>query len=299
MPPMHDSAVRRGDLLALSSALLFGVSGTVAADAFVSFTPTQIAQFRSVVATFVLGWIAHRRCQVSTGGHLGVLSLLGLFLAAVSINFYWAIERLGVGPGVTIQFLGPSIVLIWMRAVQRRRVPFSAWVAALTALAGTGMITRAWEYQSLDPVGVAAGLGAAISLAGYLISGEYLGRRLPGLTVGAYGFAISALILLVAAPIDLPSAGLVGWSQLGWIAIGGTVLPFMMSLNALRVADPGRVGVLQSIEPAVGAGSAWIVLGQVLTGVQMLGGLVVVVSVAVIQYVTSNVAPDVASPHPI
>ncbi|MEX2423726.1 MAG: EamA family transporter [Acidimicrobiia bacterium] len=296
---MHSTAVRRGDLLALSSALLFGVSGTVAADAFATFSPSQIAQFRSVVAALVLGWIAFRRRQVSTGGHLGVLSLLGLFLASVTINFYWAIERLGVGPGVTIQFLAPSIVLIWMRAVQRRPVPPAAWAAALTALAGTSLITRAWEYQSLDPIGIAAGLGAAFSLAGYLISGEYLGRRLPGLTVGAYGFAISALILLVAAPIELPSAGLVGWSQLVWIAVGGTALPFMMSMTALRVTDPGRVGVLQSIEPAVGAGSAWIVLGQVLTGVQLLGGLVVVMSVAVIQYLTSNVAPDVASPHPI
>ena len=296
---MHDTDVRRGDLLALSSAVLFGVSGTVAADAFVTFAPTQIAQFRAVVAAFVLGWIAYRRGQVSTGGHLGVLGLLGLFLAAVSINFYWAIERLGVGPGVTIQFLAPSIVLIWMRVVQRRRIPTSAWAAALIALVGTGLITRAWEYQALDLVGVGAGLGAAFSLAGYLISGEYLGRRLPGLTVGAYGFAISALILLVAAPIELPSAGLVGWSQLVWIAIGGTVLPFMMSLTALRVTDPGRVGVLQSIEPAIGAGSAWIVLGQSLTGIQLLGGLLVVAAVGVIQYLTSNVAPDAVSPHPI
>jgi drug/metabolite transporter (DMT)-like permease len=297
--PMHSAAVRRGDLLALSSAVLFGVSGTIAADAFASFAPTQIAQFRSVVAAAILGWIAWRRRQTATAGQLGVLTLLGMFLAAVTINFYWAIERLGVGPGVTIQFLGPSLVLVWMRAVQRRSVPSTAWAAALAALAGTGMITRAWEYQALDPVGVVAGLGAAVSLAGYLISGEHLGRRLPGITVGAYGFGISALILLVAAPIEIPVAGPVGWTQLMWIAVGGTVVPFMMSLTALRVADPGRVGVLQSLEPAVGAGSAWIVLGQTLSGVQVVGGLAVVVSVAVIQYLTSNVAPDAPSPHPI
>ncbi|HSJ27689.1 MAG TPA: EamA family transporter [Acidimicrobiia bacterium] len=296
---MHSAAVRRGDLLALSSAVLFGVSGTIAADAFASFDPTQIAQFRSVVAALVLGWIAWRRHQMATAGNLRMLALLGLFLAAVTINFYWAIERLGVGPGVTIQFLGPSLVLVWMRTVQRRSVPLSAWLAALASLAGTGMITRAWEYRALDPAGVMAGLGAAVSLAGYLITGEYLGRRLPGITVGAYGFGISALILLATAPIQLPISDLVGWTQLMWIAIGGTVVPFMMSLTALRVADPGRVGVLQSFEPAVGAGSAWIVLGQTLTGVQVVGGLVVVISVAVIQYLTSNVAPDAPSPHPI
>lgn len=297
--PMHSTSVRRGDLLALASAVLFGVSGTIAADAFASFDPTQIAQFRSVVAALILGWIAWRRRQLTTTGHLGALALLGFFLAAVTINFYWAIERLGVGPGVTIQFLGPSLVLVWMRAVQRRSVPMSAWAAALAAVAGTGLITRVWESQSLDLVGVLAGLGAAVSLAGYLVSGEYLGRRLPGITIGAYGFGISALILLVSAPIVFPVAGVVGWTQLLWIAVGGTVIPFMMSLTALRVADPGRVGVLQSLEPAVGAGSAWIVLGQALTGVQVTGALVVVASVATIQYLTANVAPDAPSAHPI
>lgn len=284
--------VRRGDLLALSSAVLFGVSGTVAADAFDSFTPMQIAQFRSTVAAIVLGALAYRRRQTSTGGRLPALMLLGGFLAAVTICFYWAIERLGVGPGVTIQFLAPILVLCWMRFVQHRRVPASAWTAAAVAIAGTALITRAWDAATLDLVGVAAAFGAAVSFAGYLVTGEYLGRRVSGLAVGAYGFAFSALVLLIVAPIVIPSGDVAEWSQLWWIAIGGTALPFMMSLTALRVADPGRVGVLQALEPAVGAGSAWIVLGQALSAVQVAGAIAVVAAVAVIQYLTSNIAPD-------
>ena len=297
--PMRDGLTARSDILALSSAVLFGVSGTVAADAFSSFTPIQIAQFRSTIAAVVLGAIAYRRRQTVTGGLLAALGVLGTFLATVTVTFYWAIERLGVGPGVTIQFLGPTLVLFWMRFVQKRSVPRMAWVAAAAAVGGTAMITRAWEYQALDPVGVLAGLGAALTFAGYLVTGEFLGRRLPGLTVGAYGFAISAVLLLAVAPIEFPSADAVGWTQLGWIAIGGTVLPFMMSLSALRVADPGRVGVLQTLEPAVAAASAWLVLGQVLGLLQILGGLIVICSIAAIQHLTSNVAPDAPSPHPI
>jgi drug/metabolite transporter (DMT)-like permease len=296
---MRDGLTARSDILALSSAVLFGVSGTVAADAFSSFTPIQIAQFRSTIAAVVLGAIAYRRRQTVTGGLLAALGVLGTFLATVTVTFYWAIERLGVGPGVTIQFLGPTLVLFWMRFVQKRSVPRMAWVAAAAAVGGTAMITRAWEYQALDPVGVLAGLGAALTFAGYLVTGEFLGRRLPGLTVGAYGFAISAVLLLAVGPIEFPSADAVGWTQLGWIAIGGTVLPFMMSLSALRVADPGRVGVLQTLEPAVAAASAWLVLGQVLGLLQILGGLIVICSIAAIQHLTSNVAPDAPSPHPI
>lgn len=296
---MRSTSSGRGDVLALSSAVLYGVSATIAADAFISFRPMQIAQFRSTVAAFILGAIAYRRRQVSTGGHLGMLGLLGAFLAGVTISFYWTIERLGVGTGMTIQFLAPTMVLVWMRVAQRRKVPATAWVAAAVALLGTALITRAWEYQSLDPIGVLTGLGSAVTFAGYLISGEYLGQRLPSLTVTAYGFAVSAVILLVVAPIDFPQADGLGWSQLIWIAVGGTVVPFMMTFTALRVADPGRVGVLQSLEPAVGAASAWIVLGQMLDGVQIVGGLAVVCSIAVIQHLTSNVAPDAPSPHPI
>lgn len=284
--------VRRGDLLALSSALLFGVSGTIAADAFDSFTPMQIAQFRSTVAAMLLGALAYRRKQTSTGGRLPALMLLGGFLAAVTISFYWAIERLGVGPGMTIQFLAPILVLFWMRFAQRRRVPGSAWAAAGIAVVGTALITRAWAFDQLDLVGVAAAFGSSVSFAGYLVTGEYLGRRVAGLAVGAYGFAFSALVLLIVAPVALPQGDLVGWSQLWWIAIGGTVVPFMMSFTALRVADPGRVGVVQSLEPAIGAGSAWIVLGQALSAVQVTGAVAVVTAVAVIQHLTSNIAPD-------
>lgn len=287
-----DATARRGDLLALGSAVLFGVSGTIAADAFASFTPMQIAQFRSVVAAVALASIAYRRRQTATGGHLPALGLLGGLLAAVTITFYWAIERLGVGPGVTIQFLGPTLVLVWMRVVQGRQVPRVAWLAATAAVIGTGLITQVWRFEALDPVGVAAALAAAASFGGYLVVGEYLGKRLPGLTVGAYGFALSAVVLCVVAPVVVPTAGVVGWTQLWWIALGGTVVPFMMSLTALRVADPGRVGVLQSLEPAVGAGSAWLVLGQTLSPVQVTGAVAVIAAVAMIQHLTSNVAPD-------
>jgi drug/metabolite transporter (DMT)-like permease len=290
---------RRGDILALSSAVLFGVYGTVAADALATFSPIQLAQFRSTVAALVLGFLAYRRRQTATGGRLAELGLLGVFLAAVTMTFFWAIDRLGVGPGVTIQFLGPTLVLFWMRFVQQRAVPRLAWGLAIAALGGTAMITRAWDYQSLDPLGVLAGLGAALMFAGYLVIGERLGRLLPGLTVGAYGFGVSAVLLLVVAPIELPRADAVGWAQLGWIAIGGTVVPFMLSLGALRIADPGRVGVLQTLEPAVAAGSAWLVLGQVLGSVQIVGGVVVILSVAAIQRLTSSVAPDPAAPQPI
>jgi drug/metabolite transporter (DMT)-like permease len=222
-----------------------------------------------------------------------MLVLLGVLLATVTITYYEAVDRLGVGPGVTIQFLGPALVLVWMRVVQHRVVPWAAWAAATVALIGTALMNEAWTLDSADPIGLAAGFGAAFSFAGYLIVGEYLGKRLPGLTVAAYGFAVAALIWVVVVPPVIPDVGVAVWSQLLWVAIGGTALPFVIEMAALRRADPATVGVAATAEPIVAAGAAWVVLGQSLTVLQMSGGLFVVAGIATIQLVTNSVAPDV------
>jgi drug/metabolite transporter (DMT)-like permease len=216
-----------------------------------------------------------------------------VLLSMVTITFYEAVNRLGVGPGVTLQFLGPALVLIWMRLAQGRPVPSAAWLAAGVALAGTALMNQAWNIDQADPIGVAAGLAAAVAFAGYLILGEHLGKRLPSLTITAYGFATAALIWVVGVPVRIPQIDGVVWGQLVWVAIGGTALPFMLEMVALRRADPGAVGVVATAEPIVAAVAAWIVLSERLRAIQIVGGLLVVAGIATVQYVTNNVAPDI------
>lgn len=283
--------------MALTAAVLFGVSGVVAADAFSAVDPVRVAQIRSVGAAVILVAVAYARRQTRTIGIRRELALLGGLLAAVTITYYWAIDRLGVGPGVTLQFLGPGLVLVWMRLVQRRAVPPVAWVAAATAVAGTALMTEAWDMAELDGAGLAAGLGAAVTFAGYLVVGERVGRRAPGLTIAAAGFTVSALIWVVAVPVEVPAASTRVWVQLGWVAICGTAIPFLLEMAALRRADPGRIGIIATAEPVVAAAVAWMALEQALTAVQVAGGLLVVGAVATIQAATHSVAPDAPSPQ--
>ena len=283
--------------MAIVAAVLFGVSGVVAADAFESVDPVVVAQYRSIGAAAILVGVAYARRQTRTAGMRFDLVLMGGLLAGVTITYYWAIDRLGVGPGVTLQFLGPSLVLVWMRVVQRRTVPAAAWMAAGAAVAGTALMTRAWDLDGLDPIGVLAGLGAAATFAGYLIVGERLGRRAPGLTIAAAGFAVSALLWVVAVPVSIPDVSGTVWAQLVWVAVGGTAAPFLLEIAALRHADPGRVGVIATAEPVVAAGVAWVALGQALIAAQVVGGILVVAAIAIIQQVTHAVAPDAPTPQ--
>jgi drug/metabolite transporter (DMT)-like permease len=285
--------MRSGFLLTLGAALLFGVGGSVAVSLLATLDPINAAQLRSAGAALIIGGMAYRRGQSGHGGRLWELAGLGLALALVTLAFYRAIERLGVGPGVTIQFSAPVLVLAWMRLVQRRHVPGPAWLAALLTLTGTALISRVWVIESMDPLGLAAAVTAAFTFTAYLLLTERLGRVLPSLSIAAYGFGFSALILLAFTPARLPPSDLRPWIELAWIVALGTVVPFLLEVKALTLADPGTVGVAASVEPLVAASVAWVWLGQAMSLAQVGGTVLTVAGVAAIQRITASAATPI------
>ncbi|MGH8934685.1 MAG: EamA family transporter [Acidimicrobiia bacterium] len=270
-------------LFALGAASLWGISATVAAHTFTELSPPRVAQARASLAAAVLVpyalWLGSFRFRELRWEVAG----LGLNLAAVSVTFYWAIERLGVGVGVTLEFLGPVLVLFWMRRVQRRPVHLGLWGAAAASLLGTVLITRAWDAASLDLAGLAAGLAAAGFFASYLVWGERLGRRLsaPAVMAGAFLAAAAAWAVVLPWWEFPPVSGRVGLELL-WVGVM-TAVAFLAALAALRRAPAGMVGVVTTAEPFVAGLSAWVVLGQTLLPIQILGGLLILGAVVAAQ----------------
>lgn len=281
---MSRDRARVGLLLALTAAGLWGVSSSVAAAVFDVVDPARVAQVRAVIAAGVLLPYAARTGRLRTTVSPWWFLLLGANLAVVNVTYYWAIEALGVGPGVTLQFLGPVIVLGWMALVQRRRVAGLAWVAASVAVAGVGLVTEAWRFDGGDLLGVAAGLGAAATFASYLLLGERLGSRAPAVTVVTWGFVAAAVVWLIVLPVWwFPPVDAASWARLAWVGVAGTALPFLAELAALRRLASGLVGVVATSEPAIGAGTAWLLLGQALSPAQVVGMFLVMGAVASIQ----------------
>jgi drug/metabolite transporter (DMT)-like permease len=270
---------------ALGAAVLWGVSGTVAADVFDKVPPPRIAEVRALVAALFLIPYAGVRGRLRTQGHLARLVVFGIVLATVHVTYYWAMEGLGVGPGVTVQFLAPILVLLWLRFARGRNAPTGAWVAAMVAVVGLVLVTRAWETASLDGWAMLAGLGSAVTFATYLLMGEELSRRIGAVTTLAYGFAVAAVFWLVVQPLWTFPAGLEmrDISELVWVGVGGTMIPFLLEMAALRRAAAGLVGVIATVEPVIASATAWAFLAQALHPVQVVGGVIVVGAVMLVQ----------------
>jgi len=287
-----DRSTRNGIAFALLAAVFWGFSGAVAADAFSAVSPTRVAEMRALVTSLFFIPFALYRGALSPRGGLGWFALLGLNLAVVNVTFYWAIDRLGVGPGATIQFLAPIFVLVWMVVVQRRKVVPTVWVAAVVAVSGVFLITEAWNLEGSDWVGVAWGLVSAVAFASYLIYGEFLGRQYSSITIVTWGFIFASVIWLIAQPLwTFPAdLGTKVWAELIWVGIVGTALPFLFGFSALRRASSGIVGVISTTEPVFAATAAWILLSQYLSLLQIVGGgMVLGAAVAIQRWGTADV----------
>ena len=215
---------------------------------------------------------------------MGWLVLLGVITAVITYVFYVAVERLGVGPGITIQYLGPILMLMWRRFVQQLEVPVVGWLGAVGAVVGIGLITGAFTADYADVIGVLAGLGAAVSYAALTITAEKLGKTLHPLTYSSYSLTLAAVIWLAALPVEVPELSLAGWVGVAWVSILGMAIGYLLLMSALRHISPGPMGVAATSEPIVGTLTAWVALSQTLSTVETIGVALTAVGIAVVHW---------------
>lgn len=276
-----------GGLLALAAAACWGLSAVVAKDLFFALPPVRLAQVRALSASGLLvvglAVLDRHRLRLPRDAWLRV-ALFGSCLSAVNGSYYLAIGRLPVGVALSIQYLGPLIVL----GVRRRRVTSRLWVAAIFAVAGAALVAGlAGRQARLDGAGLGFAAVSAVGFAGYLLAGEAVGRRLGSVPSVAWGFATATVVWAVVQPWWSFPFGHLAWPGVPWrvavVCLVGTVAPFLFMVAALRSISAGPAGVLATAEPAFGALFAWLLLSETLSPVQVLGMVLVVAGVAAVQ----------------
>src|SRR3954453_7638537 len=187
-------------------------------------------------------------------GRLGLLLVVHgvVGVAALQWAYFVAIDRLPVGMALLLEYQAPILVALWARFVQHERGRGRIWVGLALAWGGLAVATGVWRGSGsdLDPVGVLAGLGAAVCFATYFLVGEHGVALLDPWRVILWSFGGATLALNVVHPLTGiewttldNEVGLLGrltghsaplWLVLGWIVVVGTVLPFAVALLALR-----------------------------------------------------------------
>lgn len=301
----------------LAGATLFGVNASVSKVVLdAGIEPSRLAALRCTGAAMglliLLGVTRPSSLRVSWR-ELPILAVLGLTGAALIQWLYFvAIDRLPVGIALLLEFTGPLLVALFSSVVLRQVIPRQAWLALGISLGGLALVAQVWRDVGLDPVGIAAGFGAAACLATFYLLGKRTLERHEPLALSFWAFTFATLFWAFAQPwwrFDpsmlsdqaallgrLDSVSVPTWVVLAWVVVLGTLMPYALEMAALRHLTPTTTGTVGMIEPIVAASVAWLWLGQALDNVQLVGGVVVLAGVAIVQ--RSGTAPP-AEPVPL
>lgn len=281
-------------LACVVAAACWAANAVIAAGAFeLGVTPERLAQTRVIVALVPLaGYLLVARRDLMRPPTAAVPALIGFGACIVAVNFayYVAIDRVPVGVAVALQYTAPVLVLAGTAVIARRSPQPTIWVAGALSLAGAVLVSGALAggAQTLDGLGLIAGVAAALTFAGYLVTAELAGRRgAHPVTTLFIGFCVAALIWAVVLPLwDWPIE-LLADPQVVWrvVAVGllGTLLPFGMVVAALGLISSALAGIATTAEPVLAALLAWIFLGQVLSLPQLIGAALVIAAVLLAQ----------------
>ena len=304
-----------GYALTIGSAALFGVNGTVSTLALqAGVEPTRLVALRCAGAALgllaVLALVAPSRLRLSLREvpFLAVFGVVGV--ALTQFLYYVAIDRLPVGIALVFEMTAPVLIALYVWLVRRERVRSRLWAALGLSLSGLLLVAQVWEGGgSLSAAGVAAALGAAVCLATYYLMGERGTTTRDPVALTCWSFVAAGLFWSAAAPwwefdaavltesvpvsigdLEAPLGVLVAW-----IVVCGAILPFWLSIGALRHLPPTTAGLVATVEPVFASLVAWLWVEQVLTGWQVLGGLVVLTGIGLAQ--TARTAPEPAVPE--
>ncbi|MCW2706006.1 MAG: putative permease, superfamily [Blastococcus sp.] len=300
-----------GYALTLASAGLFAVNGTVSTLALRAGIPaTRLTALRctgaAVCLLALLAVVAPRRLRIAWREvpFLAVFGVVGV--ALTQFLYYVAIGRMPVGIALVFEMTAPVFIALYVWLVRREKVRSRLWLALLLSLSGLVLVAEIWQDGgSLDPVGLGAALIAALCLATYYLMGERGTVTRDPVALTCWSFVAAALFWAAAAPwwqfdagtlaervpVSAGSLQLPLWVLVAWIVVLGAIVPFWLSISALRHLPPTAAGLVATVEPVFASIVAWLWLEQVLAAWQVAGGVVVLTGIVLAQTARATPVP--------
>jgi inner membrane transporter RhtA len=253
----HRPPLLRGVATMIGSGTSNQVGAAVGAHAFGTIGPAGVVAVRQFVAVAVLLPVARPRFHRFTWAQWWPTLLLGLVFAVMNLSLYTAIDRVGLGLAVTLEFLGPLGVAL---AGSRTRLDLAAAGGACL-----GVYLLVLPGPSSDYLGLGLACLAALCWASYILLNRLLGGRLPGLQAPAAATSISALLYLPVAGLLLAQGRLHGAALLYAVGAGvfSSAVPYAADLISLRLVPVRFFGVFMSTYPVLAALAGMVILGQV------------------------------------
>ena len=264
-----------GIALMTGSAASSQLGAATAVLAFPVLGPAGVVAVRQWVAGALLLVTVRPRFTALTREQWRPVLALALIFATMNLSLYAAVNTIGLGLAVTLEFLGPlSVALL----ASRRAVDLGC-----ALVAGAAVVVLARPQPSTDYAGIALAVLAAACWAGYILVNRVVGARVPGAQGPAAAACLSATLYIPVGVWALASHAVTA-AALGQAATAGllcSAVPMVADMLALRRVPARFYGVFMSVNPVFAALTGLVILGQSLGAADWLAIAAIVTANAV------------------
>ncbi|CAM4021211.1 DMT family transporter [Helcobacillus massiliensis] len=288
-----------GFAFTLASAFFFAVSGAVAKTMYATgWTPGSVAFVRLTGASLLLAaptlWQMRGRWG-EVREHWRTVLIYGLAAMAGCQGFYFvAVQELTVTVALLLEMTAPIMIVFYLWAATRVRPVALTFLGVIVSMAGVVLVLD-FRGAHLTGFGVVMALLAAVCLAIYFLVSSQSSISLPpfaftglGMTIGAV--VIAALNLLGVMPAVFRTADVVfAGRTMSWLwplamLVLFTIGAYGFGILGLRLVGATVGAFVNLVEVPLAALAAWFVLGELPTSIQLVGGVFILIGIALVKW---------------
>jgi drug/metabolite transporter (DMT)-like permease len=298
------SPYSRGYLIALSATLLWSFTGIIISHISRTYElPSLVlALWRDMfvalglVVAFLIfspGRFRLRRL------HLSFMWLYGLVLSLFNSMWTFSVEFNGAAVATVLAFSSPAMTAILERLIFRTTINRIQLVSIVLSLAGTVLVSGAHDLAAwrVNAAGISFGLLTGFFFACYNMMGKASANKsIDSWTAQFYSFGIATCFLLL---FNLLADAFSGnellsnlfwlgpsWSGWGWLlllGLGPTLGGYGLYTMSLKYLPATVSNLIATLEPALAAILAYFLLGEYLSGVQVIGSACILTGVILLR----------------
>ena len=275
----------------IAAMIFFQLGAVMAKGLFLVVGAAGTTALRMALASLILLAVWRPWRLRMNAREIRVVLAYGLSLGCMNYFFYLSLSSIPLGIAVALEFAGPLALAM---AASRRAIDF-VWIL-VAALGLIALLPLGFGAKPLNTTGVLCGLAAGVFWALYIHFGRKAGAAHGGQTT-ALGMVIGAIVVLpmgiaqagaqMFAPAILPAAFA--------MALLSSAIPYSLEMLAMPRLPTPTVGVLMSLDPALGALSGLCFLGERLSWLQW-GAIASIMAASAGSAATGRVRPPAGLP---
>jgi len=288
-----------GLVIAVLAAATFGTSGAVIKPLLeAGWSPAAAVTARALIGGLVLLPVAlvmvRGKWDAVWRGRWRIVLMALIGVAGTQLVYFAALQRIPVSTAVLVEYMAPVLLVVvaWVRLRTMPKVV--VLVGSVVAIAGLVLVVSPSGDVGFDPLGLAFALLAMVGCAIYYVVAARPSDGLPPVALAGFGLVIGGVVLgLVGLTGALPftmtfgTADILGgvpwWIPLLFVAVVSTAVAYVLSITASEMLGSRLASFAGLLEVVAATVYAWLLLGENLTLLQGLGGVLILVGIGFVR----------------